>query len=62
MWRDDMSDHTPGKEKALSQVNEFLQLLDEAQVATDEEERERLYERLYDHLYEHLGVEEDDEH
>ena len=30
VWREDVVDSTPGKDKALFQVNEFLQWLDEA--------------------------------
>ena len=30
VWREDVNDDTPGKDKALFQVNEFLQWLDEA--------------------------------
>ena len=30
MWREDVSDETPGKDKALFQVNEFLQWLADA--------------------------------
>jgi len=30
VWREDVNDVTPGKDKALFQVNEFLQWLDEA--------------------------------
>lgn len=30
VWREDVNDQTPGKDKALFQVNEFLQWLDEA--------------------------------
>merc|ERR1712146_798412 len=30
VWREDVTDATPGKDKALFQVNEFLQWLDEA--------------------------------
>jgi len=31
VWREDVNDDTPGKDKALFQVNEFLQWLDEAE-------------------------------
>merc|ERR1711871_1615272 len=30
VWREDVNDQTPGKDKALFQVNQFLQWLDEA--------------------------------
>jgi len=36
VWREDVNDATPGKDKALFQVNEFLQWLDEA--AEDEDD------------------------
>ena len=38
MWREDVVDSTPGKDKALFQVNEFLQWLDEAAEEGDGEE------------------------
>lgn len=36
VWREDVTNETPGKEQALFQVNEFLQWLDTA--AEDEED------------------------
>ena len=36
VWREDVSDETPGKDKALFQVNEFLQWLAEAAEEGDE--------------------------
>ena len=38
VWREDVNDETPGKDKALFQVNEFLQWLDEAAEEGEEEE------------------------
>jgi len=38
VWREDVTDQTPGKDKALFQVNEFLQWLDEAAEDDGEEE------------------------
>jgi translation initiation factor 4G len=37
VWREDLTDETPGKDKALIQVNEFLQWLDEAAEEEDGE-------------------------
>jgi hypothetical protein len=38
VWREDVTDQTPGKDKALFQVNEFLQWLDEAAEDDGEED------------------------
>ncbi len=38
VWREDTDDPTPGKTKALVQVNEFLQWLETAEDEDDEDE------------------------
>lgn len=38
VWQEDLVDQTPGKDKALFQVNEFLQWLAEAAEEGEEEE------------------------